>query len=288
SLLAAGPASPRGGAPARAGARPSHDRDVRSGPGAVAVYGGDSGFPGYSDRAAGADGAGGRRAARATGSGSVRPARGRRPARRCRRGPGSRARAGRASEPGHGAFRAVSQPGAEAVGPDDRREQIGVPGVARPPGRQEKLMARDVWVLHGPNLGLLGRREPRLYGKETLESIDRRLVKLGEALGLRVASFQTNHEGALIDRLTMAMDEVDGCLLNPAAFSHTSLALADTLRSMTIPVVEVHMTNLYARERERQESVTGSAATGVIMGFGPASYELGLHALAAMVGGARG
>jgi len=76
--------------------------------------------------------------------------------------------------------------------------------------------------------------------------------------------------------------------LNPAAFSHTSLALADTLRSMTIPAVEVHMTNLYARERERQESVTGSAATGVIMGFGPASYELGLHALAAMVGGARG
>ena len=108
-------------------------------------------------------------------------------------------------------------------------------------------MARDVWVLHGPNLGLLGRREPRLYGRETLESIDRRLSKLGEALGLRVASFQTNHEGALIDRLTMAMDEVDGCVLNPAAFSHTSLALADTLRSMTIPVVEVHMTNLYAR-----------------------------------------
>jgi len=149
-------------------------------------------------------------------------------------------------------------------------------------------MARDIWVLHGPNLGLLGRREPRLYGKETLESIDRRLAKVGEALGLRVTSFQTNHEGALIDRLTMAMDEVDGCLLNPAAFSHTSLALADTLRSMTIPVVEVHMTNLYARERERQESVTGSAVTGVIMGFGPASYELGLHALAAMVGGARG
>ena len=149
-------------------------------------------------------------------------------------------------------------------------------------------MARDVWVLHGPNLGLLGRREPRLYGRETLESIDRRLTKLGDALGLRVASFQTNHESALIDRLTVAMDEVDGCLLNPAAFSHTSLALADTLRSMTIPVVEVHMTNLYARERERQESVTGSAATGVIMGFGPASYELGLHALAAMIGGARG
>jgi 3-dehydroquinate dehydratase II len=146
-------------------------------------------------------------------------------------------------------------------------------------------MARDIWVLHGPNLGLLGRREPRLYGKETLESIDRRLAKLGETLGLRVASFQTNHEGALIDRLTVAMEEVDGCLINPAAFTHTSVALADTLRSMTIPVVEVHLTNLFAREPERHVSVTGGAATGVIMGFGPGSYELGLHALAAMVGG---
>ncbi len=144
-------------------------------------------------------------------------------------------------------------------------------------------MARDVWVLHGPNLGLLGRREPRLYGRETLASIDGRLARLGESLGLRVASFQTNHEGALIDRLTIAMDEADGCLLNPAALSHTSMALADALRAATIPVVEVHMTNLYARDRERQFSVTGSAAAGVIMGFGPASYVLGLHALAAML-----
>jgi 3-dehydroquinate dehydratase II len=81
-------------------------------------------------------------------------------------------------------------------------------------------MARDVWVLHGPNLGLLGRREPNLYGSETLESIDRRLATLGDELGLRVSSFQTNHEGALLDRLTVAMDEADGCLVNPAALSH--------------------------------------------------------------------
>ena len=147
---------------------------------------------------------------------------------------------------------------------------------------------RRVWVLHGPNLNLLGRREPRIYGRETLQSIDERLQRLGESLEIAVESFQTNHEGALIDRLAVAMDEVDGCLLNPAAFSHTSLALADTLRSMTIPVVEVHMTNLYARDRERHTSLTGGPATGVIMGFGPASYELGLHALAAMIGPARG
>lgn len=145
---------------------------------------------------------------------------------------------------------------------------------------------RDVWVLHGPNLGLLGRREPELYGKNALSTIDRRLADLGEELGLKVACFQTNHEGALIDRLTIAMDEADGCLLNPAAFTHTSMALADTLRSATIPVVEVHLTNLYAREPERQVNLTGAAARGVIMGLGAMSYELGLRALEGLLRGA--
>lgn len=145
---------------------------------------------------------------------------------------------------------------------------------------------RDVWVLHGPNLGLLGRREPELYGRNALAAIDKRLAALGEELGLRITCFQTNHEGALIDRLTIAMDEADGCLLNPAAFTHTSLALADTLRSVTIPVIEVHLTNLYARERDRQTSLTGSAVRGVIMGLGALSYELGLRALDALLRGA--
>lgn len=144
-------------------------------------------------------------------------------------------------------------------------------------------MAKDVWVLHGPNLGLLGRREPALYGRETLESIDRRLETLGRELGLRVAAFQTNHEGALIDRITVAMDEADGCLINPAALTHTSLALADAIRAVTIPVVEVHMTNLYAREPERQVNLTGGAAHGIVMGFGPRSYDLGLRALASLL-----
>lgn len=148
-----------------------------------------------------------------------------------------------------------------------------------------RAASRDVWVLHGPNLNLLGRREPKLYGRDALATIDKRLVKLGESLGLKVSCFQTNHEGALIDRLTIAMDEADGVLLNPAALSHTSLALADTLRVVAIPVVEVHLTNLYARDAERRVSLTGSAVSGVIMGFGGASYELGLHALAALIGG---
>ena len=148
-----------------------------------------------------------------------------------------------------------------------------------------RAASREVWVLHGPNLNLLGRREPKLYGRDALATIDKRLVKLGESLGLKVSCFQTNHEGALIDRLQIAMDEADGVLLNPAALSHTSLALADTLRVVAIPVVEVHLTNLYARDAERRVSLTGSAVSGVIMGFGGASYELGLHALAALIGG---
>ena len=100
---------------------------------------------------------------------------------------------------------------------------------------------------------------------------------------MNVTCFQTNHEGALIDRLTIAMDEADGCLLNPAAFTHTSMALADTLRSVSIPVVEVHLTNLFARDESRQRSLTGSAVRGVIMGLGVTSYELGLYALRALM-----
>jgi len=130
-------------------------------------------------------------------------------------------------------------------------------------------------------MDLLGKREPGLYGKETLESLDRRLKKLGLTLGLAVECFQTNHEGALIDRLVVAMNAAQGCLINPGGFSHTSVALADTIRAMTVPVVEVHLTNLYARGEPRALSLTGASATGVIMGFGARSYELGLHELAA-------
>jgi 3-dehydroquinate dehydratase-2 len=149
-------------------------------------------------------------------------------------------------------------------------------------------MLKEVWVLHGPNLGLLGRREPNLYGTDALLSLDERLESLGQELGMNVTCFQTNHEGALIDRLTIAIDEADGCLLNPAAFTHTSLALADTLRSVSIPVIEVHLTNLYARDADRQQSLTGSAVRGVIMGLGLMSYELGLRALEALMkGGAK-
>jgi len=146
--------------------------------------------------------------------------------------------------------------------------------------------AKKVWVLNGPNLGLLGIREPALYGRETLASIDRRLVKLGAELGLAVECFQTNHEGALVDRLIVAMDTVDGVVLNPGGLTHTSWSLADTIRAVTVPVVEVHLTNLYARGSARSVSLPAAAAAGVIMGFGARSYELGLHELAARLKGA--
>jgi len=143
------------------------------------------------------------------------------------------------------------------------------------------VAAKKVWVLNGPNLGLLGIREPELYGRETLASIERRLVKLGQEIGLSVECFQTNHEGALIDRLIVAMDAVDGVVLNPGGLTHSSHSLAATLRAVTIPVVEVHLTNLYARGAAMAMSITGAAAAGVIMGFGARSYELGLRDLAA-------
>ena len=151
-------------------------------------------------------------------------------------------------------------------------------------------MAKTVWVLHGPNMDLLGKREPALYGRETLESINRRLEKLGQELGLGVECFQTNHEGALIDRLIVSIKAAQGCLINPGGLSHTSIALADTMRAMTTPVVEIHLTNLYARGDSRALSLTGAAASGVIMGFGARSYELGLRELAARLEptGARG
>jgi 3-dehydroquinate dehydratase-2 len=143
------------------------------------------------------------------------------------------------------------------------------------------VAGKKVWVLNGPNLSLLGRREPALYGRETLASIERRLVKLGAELGMTVECFQTNHEGALIDRLIVAMDAVQGVVLNPGGLTHTSASLAATLRAVTVPVVEVHLTNLYARGSAFSVSLTGAAAAGVIMGFGARSYELGLRELAA-------
>ncbi|MFZ9889351.1 MAG: type II 3-dehydroquinate dehydratase [Myxococcota bacterium] len=137
-----------------------------------------------------------------------------------------------------------------------------------------------VLVLHGPNLNLLGRREPVLYGTSSLADVDASLGQVAATLGCAVRCEQSNHEGELIDFLHGALDEFDGVLLNAGAYSHTSLALADAVRAIApLPVVEVHLTNCAQRGGERAHSVVGAACLGRIEGFGTHSYVLGLHAL---------
>jgi len=137
-----------------------------------------------------------------------------------------------------------------------------------------------VRVLHGPSLGALGTREPQIYGTATLSEIDDALRKLGDELGVTVDTLQSNHEGVLVDAVLAAPgDGVDGLLLNPAAYTHTSIALADALRAVALPAVEVHLSHLHGREAFRRRSYTAPACIGVVSGFGPDSYTLGLRAL---------
>ncbi|HEX6909807.1 MAG TPA: type II 3-dehydroquinate dehydratase [Longimicrobium sp.] len=134
-------------------------------------------------------------------------------------------------------------------------------------------------VLHGPNLNLLGTREPEVYGRATLAEIDAALVRLGAELGAEVACFQSNHEGALVDHVQQRAGEVDGFVVNAAAYTHTSVALADALAGVARPYVEVHLSNVFARERFRHRSYLAAGAVGVVSGFGADSYLLGLRAL---------
>jgi len=138
-------------------------------------------------------------------------------------------------------------------------------------------------VIHGPNLNLLGTREPDVYGDVTLEEIDTLLGKAAGGSDWELDIHQTAREGEIIELLHAAIGSVDGAILNPAAYSHTSRAIADAIRSVPYPVVEVHLSNIHAREDWRKTSVTGEAAAGVVSGFGPASYLLGLEALRGLV-----
>lgn len=139
-------------------------------------------------------------------------------------------------------------------------------------------------VLHGPNLNLLGTREPEVYGKRTLAELDARLTELAEALGVQVDCRQSNHEGQLLDWIHEAPETYAGLLINPGAYTHTSLALGDAIAGVGLPCVEVHLSNVAAREAVRQHSFVSPHAVGVISGFGFASYELGLRALCEYLG----
>jgi len=135
-----------------------------------------------------------------------------------------------------------------------------------------------VLVLHGPNLNMLGQREPQIYGHTTLADIDAMLVTLGQELGVAVETFQSNHEGELVGKIQAARGQVAALLINGGAYTHTSVAILDALLAVDMPVIEVHLSNLYKREEFRHHSYIARAAIGQICGFGADSYLLGLRA----------
>ncbi len=136
-----------------------------------------------------------------------------------------------------------------------------------------------ILVIHGPNLNLLGTREPKIYGRRTLAQIDRLIAEYARERGVDVESVQSNHEGAIVDHIQRAADlGAAAIVLNPGAYTHTSMAIADAIRAVATPVVEVHLSNLHARGPERARSVTAAACRGIVSGFGHESYLLGVDA----------
>lgn len=135
-----------------------------------------------------------------------------------------------------------------------------------------------ILVIHGPNLNLLGKREPDIYGKVTINEINKKLKDLAKKQKVQLEIFQSNHEGEIVDKIGSAKDKFDSLLINPAAYTHTSVAIRDAILATNIPAVEVHLSNIYAREDFRHNSLIGPVAKGQVSGFGVDSYLYGLDA----------
>jgi 3-dehydroquinate dehydratase II len=144
-----------------------------------------------------------------------------------------------------------------------------------------------VLVINGPNLNLLGTREPEIYGRTTLADIDRELIELGAELGVRVETFQSNSEGALVDRIQQARGGAELIIINPAAYTHTSIAIRDALAAIDVPVIEIHLSNVYKRESFRHHSTIADLAEARLMGFGADGYALALRAAARIIAARR-
>jgi 3-dehydroquinate dehydratase-2 len=148
-------------------------------------------------------------------------------------------------------------------------------------------LSGGILVINGPNLNLLGQREPSLYGTQSLEEINQDLESMATTVGIRIEFFQSNHEGELLDRIHQARDDFELIIINAGALSHYSIALHDALRAVNIPVIEVHLSNIYAREEFRHQSLISPVAQGGIFGFGALSYRLAFLAACEIIKGVR-
>ena len=148
----------------------------------------------------------------------------------------------------------------------------------------DKLPQKKILVIHGPNLNMLGQREPDIYGHQSLDEINAQLLALAEKLGMEIETFQSNHEGDIVDRIQQSVGTCEGILINPAAYTHTSIAIRDALSLLDIPVIEIHLSNIYRREPFRHKSLIADIAAARISGFGAEGYRLALEGLATLLG----
>ena len=147
-----------------------------------------------------------------------------------------------------------------------------------------KISQVKILVIHGPNLNMLGKREPHIYGNQSLSEINEQLVERGKTLGIEIETFQSNHEGVIVDKIQQTMGECNGIIINPAAYTHTSVAIRDALAMLEIPVVEIHLSNIHQREQFRHQSMIADIAAARIAGFGSHGYMLALDGLVNRIG----